>query len=74
MAEVQNIPTEIIKEVIVYKIYDSQRKAIKKYQENNHEKVLEWKRNYYERNKERLREKQREYDAKKRLEKKMINN
>jgi hypothetical protein len=72
MSEVETPITTEKEVVIVYKIYDSQRKAIKKYQENNPEKVLEWKKNYYEKNKEKIREKQRIYMAKKRLEKKII--
>jgi hypothetical protein len=71
MAEVQTIPTEIIKEiVVVYKYFPSKSIAQKKYVDSHKEKIKEIKKAYYERNKDIIREKQRIYMAKKRLEEK----
>jgi hypothetical protein len=62
MAEVQNIPTEIIKEIIVYKYFPSKSIAQKKYVDSHKEKIKEIKKAYYERNKEKIIQKQKEYN------------
>ena len=71
MTEVM-LPTETIKEVVVYKYFPSKQIAQKKYREKNHDILLEKQKKYYEANKEKIREKQRLYMAKKREEQKKL--
>jgi hypothetical protein len=65
-----NATKEIIKEVVVYKYFQSKKEAQKKYREKNRDILLEKQKKYYELNKEKIREKQRKYMAKKREEQK----
>jgi len=72
MAEITPQPNEIIKEVIVYKYYPSQKEAIERYREKNHAKILEKSREYYEKHKEEIREKARLYMREKRAKEKIL--